>query len=141
MTKTITINNLECYPNLNGLENVVKNVAWTLVVEETINGNVETMTINGTTQLPAADQNAFTTFDNLTAEQVTGWVNANTDTDTLAKPVIVVSPTESTRPEVDNVVVLICTNVAGMLFAASAPVSNAPRRIGAPQVEFNIHPP
>ena len=88
MTKTITINNLECYPNLNGLENVVKNVAWTLVVEETINGNVETMTINGTTQLPAADQNAFTTFDNLTAEQVTGWVNANTDTDAIANHLV-----------------------------------------------------
>jgi hypothetical protein len=88
MTKTIRINALECYPNLNGLENVVKNVKWTLTVEETINGNVETMSIDSTTQVPAADASVFTPYELLTAEQVTSWVNANTDTNALAAHLI-----------------------------------------------------
>jgi len=105
MTKTITINALECYPNLNGLENIVKNISWTLIVNETINGNVETVSITGTTQVPEADSNTFTPFASLTAEQVVGWVNAYTDIDTLANHLVrrrtaelAVIPTETLAP-------------------------------------------
>jgi hypothetical protein len=88
MTKTITITELECYANINGLENVVKNVRWTMDVQETINGNTENMTIGGSTQVPAAEAEAFTPYDELTVEQVTAWVNENTDTDAIANHLV-----------------------------------------------------
>jgi hypothetical protein len=88
MTKTITITELECYANINGLENVVKNVRWSMDVQETINGNTENMTIGGTTQVPEASVEAFTPYDELTAEQVVAWVTANTDTDAIANHLV-----------------------------------------------------
>jgi hypothetical protein len=88
MTRTITITELECYPNLGGLENVVKSVRWTLNVVETINGNAETMSIGGGTEVAAADAAAFTPYESLTESQVTAWVEANTDMDALASHLV-----------------------------------------------------
>lgn len=89
MIKTITIHSMECYSILGELENVVKNITWTLTVQEMIGGSNETMSAVGRlTEIPPANAISFTPFNQLTESQVITWIELNTDIDALAMRLI-----------------------------------------------------
>lgn len=73
-TITWTVTAMDCYPQEAGQTDVVFTVHWTCAgVQDTYNASVYS-----TTSVPAPAEGApFTPYDQLTQEQVLGWVWAN----------------------------------------------------------------
>jgi len=75
MTATITwsVSALDCYPQESGNTDVVFNVHWTCAgTDGTYNASVYS-----TCSVPAPTGSAFTPYDQLTQQQVLGWIWAN----------------------------------------------------------------
>ncbi len=69
-----TISNLESYINYQGHDDVVFQVFWVLIASEEANGKTYTVRTSDITKLTLGNLNPFTPFDQLTKEQVVGWV-------------------------------------------------------------------
>ena len=69
-----TINTLECYPTASGETDVVFTAHWQFHATEEVDGTVYSETCIGTQPLAYASGSPFTPFNELTLEQVTGWV-------------------------------------------------------------------
>ena len=69
-TKTWTIEQMQCFPSLDGKQNVVYVVNWLLTTTEADN----TVHIYNTANLEYAPGSPYTEYDKLTPEQVLGWV-------------------------------------------------------------------
>lgn len=82
MTTNWTIQKLECKVSENGLSNVVYKIHWIFRVTETfdieIDGNLVpkkyTSVRSGISSISQPDPLSFTSYDNLTKEQVVGWL-------------------------------------------------------------------
>jgi hypothetical protein len=69
-TKVWTIEQMQCFPSVDGKQNVVYVVNWLL----TATGNGNTVQIYNTTNLEYAAGSPYTEYASLTPEQVLGWV-------------------------------------------------------------------
>ena len=69
-----TINPLEAYPTSSGESDVVFTAHWQLHATETVGETVYNAQSIGTQGLTYASGSAFTPFEELTLEQVQGWV-------------------------------------------------------------------
>jgi hypothetical protein len=69
-----TINPLEAYPTASGETDVVFTAHWQLHATETVDGKEYTAQSIGTQGLTYTSGSAFTPFEELTLEQVQGWV-------------------------------------------------------------------
>jgi len=71
-TFTWTITAMDCYPQEQGNADVVFNVHWTCAGEQ----DGQTASVYNTCQVPYAG-GQFTPYENLTQEEVLGWIWAN----------------------------------------------------------------
>jgi hypothetical protein len=69
-----TINPLEAYPTASGEVDVVFTAHWQLHATEEVDGTTYTAQSIGTQGLTYASGSSFTPFEELTLEQVQGWV-------------------------------------------------------------------
>jgi len=74
ITYNWTINPLEAYPTASNHNDVVFIAHWQYHATEVVEDKTYTATSIGTQSLPAPTGSAFTPFEELTLEQVTGWV-------------------------------------------------------------------
>lgn len=77
-TFKITINSM-LTGTVGNLQDIVKQVEYTIVAEK---DNQQTSTTN-TVQLPTPSLDNFTSFDDLTEEQVVGWINSLEQTSSI----------------------------------------------------------
>lgn len=78
MTATInwTVTAMDCYPKADNQTDVVFTVHWTCSGTQTANDTTYTGSVYSTTGVPAPE-GSFTPYDQLTQNQVLGWVWAN----------------------------------------------------------------
>jgi hypothetical protein len=69
-----TINPLEAYPTASGESDVVFTAHWQLHATEEVDGTIYNAQSIGTQGLTYTSSSAFTPFEELTLEQVQGWV-------------------------------------------------------------------
>jgi hypothetical protein len=69
-----TINPLEAYPTASGESDVVFTAHWQLHATEEVDGTTYTAQSIGTQGLTFTSGSSFTPFEELTLEQVSGWV-------------------------------------------------------------------
>ena len=74
MNLTWEILKLEYIPTNNGLVNVISNVRYRCTADETVNGIVYTSYYEDNVILTEPDLNNFTPFNDVTKEQVIGWI-------------------------------------------------------------------
>ena len=76
MSATITwkVNALECYPRLNDKASVVFTVHWESNASETVDDKTYTARIYSTQSVQYKEEEPYTEFDQLTEEQVLGWI-------------------------------------------------------------------
>ena len=74
ITYNWTINPLECYPTSSAHTDVVFVAHWQFHASEVVDGKTYSSTVIGTQSLPSPTGSAFTPFEELTLEQVRGWV-------------------------------------------------------------------
>ena len=70
------INSMECYPEKDGYSDVVFNVRWTLSGKIIQDGNSYGSSCYGSVELQLNPDNPYTPYQELTKEQVTGWIIA-----------------------------------------------------------------
>ena len=75
-----TINPLECYPTASGESDVVFTAHWQLHAQEIVNEVTYSAQSIGTAAVPLHSGSAFTPFEQLTLDQVTGWVEESLGT-------------------------------------------------------------
>ena len=67
---------MDCYPHDQGNADVVFNVHWTCSGTQTANGQTYNGSVYSTCQVPYSST-SFTPYDQLTEQQVLGWIWAN----------------------------------------------------------------
>jgi hypothetical protein len=67
------VTRIECYPQKNGLSDVVVEVSWVCVGTQTQAGDLYTDHAYGSTTIPYDSASPFTPYANLTSAQVLGW--------------------------------------------------------------------
>ena len=75
-----TINPLNAYPTASGETDVVFTAHWQLHAQEIANEVTWSATSIGTAPIPLHSGSAFTPFEQLTLDQVTGWVTESLGT-------------------------------------------------------------
>jgi hypothetical protein len=80
-TKTWRINQLDAYPEKDGLTDVVFNVHWTLIGDD---GEGHTGSAYGSVGVTLDESGDYTPYDKLTQEQVVGWVKDSLGEDQVA---------------------------------------------------------
>ena len=93
-----TINPLEAYPTASGESDVVFTAHWQLHATETVSGSTYNAQSIGTQGLTYTSGSAFTPFEELTLEQVQGWVEGAMGTGS-----------------VDNMKASLATNIANQI--------------------------
>jgi hypothetical protein len=88
MSKTITILNLQVKPSVDGLTDVVENVAYGVSATTLINNTEYSVNGGDIVTLPQPNPATFTPFESLTESEVVAWVEANADTDALVDRLI-----------------------------------------------------
>ena len=78
-TYTWKINAVDCYTSKDGLENVAYNVHWTLIAT---NGEHTAYSI-GVHSIGSPNPDNFVAFEDLTEENVIGWIEAAIDVETM----------------------------------------------------------
>jgi hypothetical protein len=67
-----TINNIKCYSNYNGLNNIVKNVAWTFTCTDTDTNKTASVSSNSEFSNPETEN--FIQYSDLTINNVISWI-------------------------------------------------------------------
>ena len=65
---------MDCYPDVDGEKDVVFTVHWTLTGTETEGENTYTGSVYGSVGVTLDAESPFTPYDQLTEQQVLGWV-------------------------------------------------------------------
>ena len=73
------IQNMEVSPSEGGLENVVKKVNWMYSGTEDGDGIKYFGCTTGTFEIDSASADSFTSFNDLTEEQIKGWIQSQID--------------------------------------------------------------
>jgi len=82
MTYTWNNKTVDTYPDLDGNADVIFNVHWRLTGEDE-NGNVGS--VYGTQSLDTTNLTDFVAFDNITEEQINGWIETAMGEDRVAE--------------------------------------------------------
>lgn len=90
MTVKWTINQVDCYPELDDKKDVVSNIHWTA---EQFDGALRAH-FNGVTTLKYNPDNSFTSYDELTKAKLLAWVRAD-----LEGKVIYAPKEDDTQPD------------------------------------------
>ena len=76
-TITWDVTAMDCYPQADGETDVVFTVHWTCSGAQTASGQTYTGSVYSTCAVPAPTGSAFTPYNQLTEQQVLGWIWAN----------------------------------------------------------------
>jgi hypothetical protein len=76
-----TINNIKCYSNYNGLNNIVKNVAWTFTCTDTDTNKTASVSSNSEFSNPETEN--FIQYSDLTINNVISWIKTQFSVDNL----------------------------------------------------------
>ena len=77
ITMTWDVTQMDCYPKADNETDVVFNVHWTCAGSQVSGGVTYTGSVYSTCQVPAPTGSSFTPYDQLTENQVLGWIWAN----------------------------------------------------------------
>jgi len=77
ITMTWDVTAMDCYPQADGETDVVFTVHWTCAGQQVSGGNTYTGSVYSTCAVPAPTGGAFTPYNQLTEQQVLGWIWAN----------------------------------------------------------------
>ena len=106
---TWDVSTVDTYPTLDGNADVVYNVHWRLTAEDDANqdadGNNWTATSYGTQSVDTSDLSSFTSFADLSASDVQGWVETAMGDDAVtalksgldAQIALLITPTSVTK--------------------------------------------
>ena len=106
---TWDVSTVDTYPTLDGNADVVYNVHWRLNAEDDANqdadGNNWTATSYGTQSVDTSDISSFTSFEDLSASDVQGWVETAMGSDAVtamkssldAQIALLITPTSVTK--------------------------------------------
>ena len=83
ITYELSIKNMDAAPTEGDLEDVVKIIHWMYIGKETVNGEDLYGDAIGAVEMNAPSSNSFTSFADLTEEQVKGWVESQLDLDAI----------------------------------------------------------
>jgi hypothetical protein len=78
-----TINNIKCYSNYNGLNNIVKNVAWTFTCTDTDTN--KTASVSSYSEFSSPETENFIQYNDLTINNITSWIKTQFSIDNLKK--------------------------------------------------------
>jgi hypothetical protein len=76
-----TINNIKCYSNYNGLNNIVKNVAWTFTCTDTDTN--KTASVSSYSEFSNPETENFIQYSDLTINNVISWIKTQFSVDNL----------------------------------------------------------
>ena len=79
ITYELSIKNIEAAPTEGDLQDVVKIIHWMYIGKETIDGEDYYGDAIGAVEMNAPSSDSFTSFANLTEDQVKGWVESQLD--------------------------------------------------------------
>jgi len=80
MAKFWTISQMDCIPNLDGtLKDYVVTVHWNRLANETVDGKEYNARVYGAQSFPVNNVENFTPYEELTYEQVCGWLDSTLD--------------------------------------------------------------
>ena len=82
------IQNMEVSPSEGGLENVVKKVNWMYSGTEDGDGIKYFGCTTGTFEIDSASADSFTSFNDLTEEQIKGWIQSQIDEDSFKSSIV-----------------------------------------------------
>jgi len=77
ITMSWDVTAMDCYPQVGSETDVVFTVHWNCSGQQTVNGKTYNGYVYGTCAVPAPSGSAFTPYDQLTEQQVLGWIWAN----------------------------------------------------------------
>jgi hypothetical protein len=78
-----TINNIKCYSNYNGLNNIVKNVAWTFTCTDTDTN--KTTSVSSYSEFSNPENENFIQYNDLTINNIISWIKTQFNVDNLKK--------------------------------------------------------
>jgi hypothetical protein len=76
-----TINNIKCYSNYNGLNNIVKNVAWTFTCTDTDTNTIASVSSHSEFSNPETEN--FIQYSDLTINNIISWIKTQFSVDNL----------------------------------------------------------
>ena len=79
ITYELSIKNMDAAPTEGDLQDVVKIIHWMYIGKETVNGEDLYGDAIGAVEMNAPSSDSFTSFADLTEEQVKGWVQSQID--------------------------------------------------------------
>ena len=79
ITYELSIQNMDAAPTEGDLQDVVKIIHWMYIGKETVNGEDLYGDVIGAVEMNAPSSDSFTSFADLTEEQVTAWVEPKLD--------------------------------------------------------------
>lgn len=83
--RTITIQNMQVKPAVNGLTNVVETIMYRVTDTVTVNGESHEVVGGGVAHLTDPNPAEFTPYESLTEATVVAWVEANQNIDELVE--------------------------------------------------------
>ena len=83
ITYELSIKNMDAAPKEGDLEDVVKIIHWMYIGKETVDDYDYFGDAMGAVEMNAPSSNSFTSFADLTEEQVKGWVESQLDLDAI----------------------------------------------------------
>ena len=83
ITYKLAIKNMDAAPTEGDLEDVVKIIHWMYIGTETVNGEDLYGDAIGAVEINAPSSDSFTSFAELTEEQVKGWVESQLDLNSI----------------------------------------------------------
>jgi hypothetical protein len=78
-----TINNIKCYSNYNGFNNIVKTVAWTFTCTDTDTN--KTTSVSSYSEFSSPETENFIQYSDLTINNITSWIKTQFSIDNLKK--------------------------------------------------------
>ena len=100
ITYELSIKNMDAAPTEGDLQDVVKIIHWMYIGKETIDGEDYFGDAIGAVEMNAPSSDSFTSFANLTEEQVKGWVESKLDLNSIQSDISAIIEVQKNPPTV-----------------------------------------
>jgi hypothetical protein len=100
ITYELSIKNMDAAPTEGDLQDVVKIIHWMYIGKETVNGEDLYGDAIGAVEMNAPSSDSFTSFANLTEEQVKGWVESKLDLNSIQSDISAIIEVQKNPPTV-----------------------------------------
>jgi len=100
ITYELSIKNMDAAPTEGDLEDVVKIIHWMYIGNETVNGEDLYGDAIGAVEINAPSSDSFTSFADLTEEQVKGWVESKLDLNSIQSDISAIIEVQKNPPTV-----------------------------------------